>query len=109
MTGNEFKVIEAQPGLSEEHASLQGIADRVQRVLQPVPADRAFRARLRDSLTMAAQHQQAHRIMSVKRSEPGWGWLIGAAAIGSAAGVIAVMLRSRGQTHKTAASAQVQN
>jgi hypothetical protein len=109
MTDNAFELLEPQDDRSEEPAPLQGVADRVRYTLQPVSPDHAFRARLRDSLAMAARHQQAQRLMAVKRGEPGWGWLLGAAALGSAAGVLAVMWRSRGQTHKTAAPAQVRN
>lgn len=92
------------------------VAARVARTLRPAPAAPAFRARLRDGLALAWQHRQAHRLLSIQPDErPGvplrgnWGWLIGAAALGSAAGLIAVVLRSRAQTHRTAASAQIQN
>ncbi|HEX7594350.1 MAG TPA: hypothetical protein VF429_09285 [Anaerolineae bacterium] len=88
---------------------LMDVAARASRTLRPAPLASAFRARLRDGLMMAAHHQQAHRLLSGVRNEPPWGWLIGAAALGSAAGLIAVVLRSRAQTHRTAASAQIQN
>lgn len=98
-----------------ELASLLGVAARVKRALRPAQMAPVFRARLRDGLALAARHQQAQRLRSIQQDESSrvplrgnWGWLIGAAALGSAAGVIAVVLRSRGQT-KSAASAQVQN
>ena len=85
----------------EEARELMEIAERTQHALQPVPPPPIFRARLHDGLRMAARLQQAHSPSSAKRGEPAWGWLIGAAALGSAAGVIAIMLRSRAQPHKT--------
>ena len=88
---------------------LMDVAARTARTLRPAPPAPAFRARLREGLMMAAHHQQAHRLLSGVRNEPPWGWLIGAAALGSAAGLIAVVLRSRAQMHRTAASAQIQN
>ncbi len=103
-----------EPGA--ELASLLAVAARVKRALPPMRMTPAFRARVRGGLALAWQHRQAQRLLSI---QPGasprvplrgnWGWLIGAAALGSAAGVIAVVLRSRAQTHKTAASAQIQN
>jgi hypothetical protein len=92
-----------------EAQALMEVAAHAKHALQPIPPTPAFRARLHDGLTLAARHQQAHVLSGDKRSEPAWGWLIGAAALGSAAGVLAVVLRSRTQTHKTAAPAQVQN
>jgi hypothetical protein len=104
----------ASPVLAEssgqpEAQVLMDVAARAKDALQPVPPTPAFRAHLHDGLTLAARHQQVHVLSVVKRSEPPWGLLIGAAALGSAAGVLAVVLRSRAQTHKTAAPAQVQN
>jgi hypothetical protein len=86
-----------------ETESLMELAARVEQTLRPVSPEPAFRARLRDGLALAAHHQQAHRMLVVRRSEPPWGWLIGAAAIGSAAGLIAVLLRSRAHSPKTVA------
>ena len=102
------------PALTElpdppEAQALMEVAERAKHALQPVPPTPVFRARLHDGLAMAAHQQQAHFLSGAKRSEPPWGLLIGAAALGSAAGVLAVVLRSRAQTHKTAAPAQVQN
>ena len=94
------------PDQQEEAKELMEIAKRTQHALQPVPPPPAFRARLHDGLRMAARLQQAHSPSGAKRSEPAWGWLIGAAALGSVAGVIAIMLRSRAQPHKTPARLQ---
>ena len=95
-----------------ELESLMSVAARVHRTLQPTPVAPAFRARLRDSLVIAAQRQSRERI-AVSPNAPSqlprgqWGWLIGAAALGSAAGLIAVVLRSRTPTpaQSTAAAA----
>lgn len=92
-----------------QDSALMDIAARVERALLPVQPAPAFRARLHDGLTMAAQHRQVHQMLTAKRNEPTWGWIIGAAALGSAAGVIAVVLRSRTQTPKTSVPAQMQN
>ncbi len=98
----------AFPGEPGELESLLDVAARVKRVLKPVKPEPAFRARLRNGLLLAAHHQQAQRILVEKRGEPQWGWLLGAAAIGSAAGLIAVVWRSRsehGQESRVAAVA----
>ena len=94
------------PEQSEEAKALMEIAERTQHALQPILPPPVFRARLHDSLRMAARHQQADFPSGVRRREPAWGWLIGAAALGSAAGVIVIVLRSRSQTHKTSAHLQ---
>jgi hypothetical protein len=93
----------------EEDATLLNMETKLGGALTPVALAPAFRARLRDGLTMAAQHQPVHEILTAKRADPTWGWVIGAAALGSAAGVIAVVLRSRTQTPKTGVPAQMQN
>ena len=98
--------LRAFPGESGELESLLDVAARVKRVLKPVQLEPVFRARLRNGLIMAAHHQQAQRIFVEKHGEPQWGWLLGAAAIGSAAGLIAVVWRSRserGQESRVAA------
>lgn len=98
----------AFPGQPGELESLLDVAARVKRVLKPVKPAPAFRARLHDGLLLAAHHQQAQRILIEKHGEPQWGWLLGAAAIGSAAGLIAVVWRSRaerGQESRVAAVA----
>jgi hypothetical protein len=109
--------VAANAARDRETDELMDVAARVERTLRPVPPRPAFRARLRDGLEMAAHQQQAHRQLSGELSEPSkaphplrgsWGWLIGAAALGSAAGVIAVVMRSRGQTPKSAAQPQAQ-
>jgi hypothetical protein len=94
------------PDRPGETKALMEIAERTQHALQPIPPPPVFRARLHDGLRMAARLQQAHSPAGLRRSEPAWGWLIGAAALGSAAGVIAIVLRSRAQTHKSTAHLQ---
>jgi hypothetical protein len=95
--------VDELPDQPAEAKALMEIAERTQHALQPIPPPPVFRARLHDSLRMAARHHQTPALSGVKRSEPAWGWLIGAAALGSAAGVIAIVLRSRAPTHKTKA------
>ena len=74
--------------------SLMQTAARAKRALAPVTLAPAFRARLRDGLTLAAQHKESQSIL-LGRREPVWGWVIGAAALGSAAGLIALAWRAR--------------
>ncbi len=83
------------PGEQAELESLLETAARIKRVLKPVKPEPAFRARLHSGLMLAAHHQRAQRILIEKHGEPQWGWLLGAAAIGSAAGLIAVVWRAR--------------
>ncbi len=106
---------DAPPAQGAELESLMSVAARVHRTLQPATAAPVFRARLRDSLMLAAQRQSRART-AVSPNAPSqlprgqWGWLIGAAALGSAAGLIAVVLRSRTpttQAQSTAAAAAV--
>ena len=86
-----------------ELESLMDVAARVHRTLQPATATPAFRARLRDSLMIAAQRQSRERMAVASAAPPQlllpprgqWGWLIGAAALGSAAGLLAILLRAR--------------
>ena len=93
----------AYPDRHNELVPLLGLAMRVQHALAPVQPDSAFRARLRDGLVMAAHSQQAQRILVARRADPQWGWLLGAAAIGSAAGLLALVWRSRAQEHRVPA------
>ncbi len=86
------------PDRRGEVEPLLDVAERVKRTLKPVQPEPAFRARLHDGLMLAAHHQQAQRIYIAKRGDPQWGWLLGAAA---AAGILAMVWRSRGQEHKT--------
>ncbi len=95
-------VLAASPQDREELASLMEIAARVKQTLKPVEPAPAFRSRLHDGLMLAAHHQQAQRIYIDKRGEPQWGWLLGAAA---AAGIIAVVWRSRSQAHPASMAA----
>lgn len=100
---------DVSPQEQAEAVALFSIAERAKRALEPVAPASAFRARLRDGLMLAAHHQQTHRVLTEKRDEPAWGWLIGAAAIGSAAGIIAFVLRLRAQSHRLAPSAGIKS
>ncbi len=100
-----------------EISDLAEVTARIERTLRPVQPAPVFRARLRDGLRMAAHHQEAHRLLAERTGAPvefpqtirgPWGWLIGAAALGSAASVIAMVMRSRAQTHKPAVQPQPQ-
>ncbi len=90
----------------DELESLLDVAARAKRILTPVSPRPAFRAHLREGLTMAAHHQHAHNLLidqtGLQREEAPWGWLLGAAALGSAAGLIAIALRTR-QANRPAA------
>jgi hypothetical protein len=79
----------------ETPAPLGDIAERAKRTLRPIAPAPEFRTRLREGLQIAARHQQAQRIMIRPTSQQHWGWLIGAAALGSAAGLAAILMRSR--------------
>ncbi len=100
----------------DELNALMDIAARTKRALTPVSPKPAFRAHLREGLMMAAHHQHAHNTLNDRAglraevadppADPAgprgaalsgapWGWLLGAAALGSAAGLIAIALRAR--------------
>ncbi|MCL4396213.1 MAG: hypothetical protein M1482_15660 [Chloroflexi bacterium] len=98
----------AEPDRQTELNSLLETAALARQVLVPVSPAPAFRARLHDGLVLAAHHQEAQRMLQRPRSEPPWGWLIGAAALGSAAGLVAIALRSRGQPAKSGVGPQPQ-
>ncbi len=100
------KFLEAYPDRRAELAPLLDLAAQLKQTLKPVPPSSAFRARLHDGLMMAAHHQQTHRVLVEKRPEPQWGWLVGVAAIGSAAGVIALVMRSRAHEHRAVTEPQ---
>jgi hypothetical protein len=76
-------------------AALFDVAARTKRALQPVTPTPEFRARLRDGLRMAAYHREMHELLVRQRAETPWGFLVGAAALGSAAGLLAMLLRAR--------------
>lgn len=99
-------VLNAPPEARAELSALMQLAARMKRWLIPVLPSSAYRARLRDGLQLAAGHQETHRALVETRPRvPQWGWLIGAAALGSAAGIIAMILRRR-QTRKDASVAE---
>jgi hypothetical protein len=93
-------LLAALPGRHEEIESLLDVAARAKRALKPVHPSPSFRRRLHNGLLMAAHYRQGHQIFIEKRGEPQWGWLLGAAALGSAAGLIAVVWRSRAQEQR---------
>ncbi len=77
--------------MNEEKIGVDEIEVRLAQTLKPTALAPAFRARLRDGLVMVSRH----RVFVSKPNEPSWTWLIGAAAIGSAAGLIALAMRAR--------------
>lgn len=92
----------------EQRATINALiktATRAKRALVPVTIAPAFRARLREGLTMAAHHKESQSILLGHR-EPTWGWVIGAAALGSAAGLIAIAWRAR-QTRRGSETAAI--
>ena len=84
---------------------LESFSTQVQHALQPVAAPSAFRAHLREGLTLAARFNESHKALSEARNAD-WVWVIGAAAIGSMAGLIAVVWRARSAHRRTAPSAE---
>jgi hypothetical protein len=98
-------LVNATPAERAELAALTNLAERIKRLLPAVLPAPAFRARLRDGVTLAAHHQETHRALVEGEAHPNlaqWGWLLGAAAIGSAAGLIAVLLRVRQKRNASA-------
>ena len=85
--------------LGEDVVDPDGIAARTKRALTPVAPPPEFRARLRDGLRMAAYHREMHELLVRQPAETPWGLLVGAAALGSAAGLLAILLRARQGTH----------
>jgi hypothetical protein len=100
--------LEAYPERAKELVPLLDLAVQLKRTLKPVQAPPAFRARLHDGLLMAAHHQATHRILVDQQEEVQWGWLLGAAALGSAAGLIAFVLRSRAQSCRAVMQARAE-
>lgn len=90
----------ARPEERAELAALLSIAARARRTLKPVSPPPAFRARLHDNLMAALLQRKEPRVPAARRSDGRWGWVLGAAALGSAAGLVVVALRSRTQTQK---------
>ncbi len=81
----------------EQRDDLENVEADVMRALKPVSPPPAFRARLRDGLRNAAQHQQEPpvRVHEPPRDQLQWSWLISAAALGSVIGLLLVLLRAR--------------
>jgi hypothetical protein len=80
-------------------ANLDDITARTKRALTPVAPTPEFRARLRDGLRMAAYHREMRELLVREHTGTPWGLLVGAAALGSAAGLLAILLRARQGTH----------
>ncbi len=85
----------SQLNLREDSADWRDFAARLGRALKPVVPAPEFRARLRDGLRMAAYHREMRELIVRERTGAPWGLLVGAAALGSAAGLIAILLRAR--------------
>ena len=75
--------------------NLDDITARTQRALTPLTPTPEFRARLRDGLRMAAYHREMRELLVREHTGTPWGLLVGAAALGSAAGLLAILLRAR--------------
>jgi len=82
------------PRERDEVASLLDVATRLKRAFTPTSVTPQIRADLRDGLMIAAQHRASQRILIDRRDSP-WSWVLGAAALGSAAGLIAIAWRAR--------------
>jgi hypothetical protein len=78
---------------------LLDLAARTKRALTPVAPTPEFRARLRDGLRMAAYHREMRELFVREHAETPWGLFVGAAALGSAAGLVAILLRARQGAH----------
>ena len=91
------KNMRAENRNADESDLLAQVDARLARALKPIPPTPTFRARLRNRLAMATHP----RIVLHRRSDPRVRWLIGAAALGSVAGVIAIVLRARSQRADT--------
>ena len=82
---------------------LLDLAEQLQGILQPVAPDTHYRRRLHGELLLEAQRRQADTEVSVFQQHRK-GILIGAAAVGSIASVVGVVIafvlrRGRGATH----------
>ena len=101
------KLLMLHPDERDDVASLMNLAARLKRALKPAELDTQFRSRLQDGLTMAARHSASQKILIERRdSTSPWGWVIGAAALGSAAGLIAIAWRARGHRQSVSSIAQ---
>jgi hypothetical protein len=89
----------SQPNLRDDSPDLRDLAARLKRALKPVAPVPEFRARLRDGLRMAAYHRDMRELIVRERASAPWGLLVGAAALGSAAGLLALILRARQGAH----------
>ncbi|MCX7838492.1 MAG: hypothetical protein N2559_03420 [Anaerolineae bacterium] len=78
-----------------EIEDVHALEAQLERALVPVTPSTEFRARLRDNLRMAAYHREMHQLLVRERAEMPWGWFVGAAALGSAAGLLTIFLRMR--------------
>ncbi len=72
------------------------MAWQVKQALTPALPTPAFRARLHTGLQLAAQHRHGQVMRVAPRNEAPWGGvLVSVAALGSIAGLIALLLRVR--------------
>lgn len=94
--------------LAYETQDVRALEARLERALVPVTPTSEFRARLRDNLRMAAYHREMHQLLVSPRAEMPWGWFVGAAALGSAAGLLTIFLRMR-QSRLSTPTAIVEN
>ncbi len=94
-------LLTALPGERNNVASLIKVATQLKRALKPAPVAPQFRTHLRDELMTAAQHRTSQKILIERRDSP-WGWVLGAAALGSAAGLIAIAWRAKSQRQQVA-------
>jgi len=85
---------EAEPRRADS-SEWEQLAAQAKRALTPVTPSTQFRARLREGLRMAAYHRETRNLLVRQRTETPWGLLVSAAALGSAAGVVAILLRLR--------------
>ena len=103
MNINRNPVLTTAPGHTSNSrcavADLDDITARTKRALTPVAPTPEFRARLRDGLQMAAYHREMRELLVREHTGTPWGLLVGAAALGSAAGLIAILLRARQGAH----------
>ncbi|MBM3130770.1 MAG: hypothetical protein FJ009_19350 [Chloroflexi bacterium] len=77
---------------------LDALAAHAQRALEPVTPSAKFRARLRDGLRVAAHQREAPHLLVRPRAKTPWALLAGV-ALGSAAGLVAILLRARQGAH----------
>lgn len=83
------------PSPTTDSAHWEHLATQAKRALTPVAPSAKFRARLREGLRMAASYRETRELLVHQRAETPWGLLVSAAALGSMAGMVAILLRAR--------------